>query len=203
MARWDPGTQQRLTKAALELFTEHGYDDVTVTHIAERAGITRRSYFRYFPDKREVLFAGSEQLPPAVREAVLAVDASTPPLAAAFEALTEVGSLLVGSIEHAAERRAVIDASPELQERDRTKFAEVSAAIRSALAQRGTDEETARFVAQIATVTFENAFARWVAAHGRETFAACVHAVTTSLRAAVTEEAEGRPASDPGPRHHR
>ncbi|MER5439877.1 helix-turn-helix domain-containing protein [Streptomyces sp. NPDC002790] len=203
MARWDPGTQERLTKAALELFTERGYDGVTVTHIAERAGITRRSYFRYFPDKREVLFAGSEELPPAVGEAVRAVDASTPPLAAAFEALTAVGSLLVERIENAAERRAVIDASPELQERDRTKLAEISAAVRVALAHRGTDDGTARLVAQIATVTFENAFVRWVDARGEEDFVTCLHAVSTSLRDSITAEAEARPTSDPRPRHHR
>lgn len=71
MSRWDPGTEERLKKAALELCGEHGYDSVTVSQIAERAGITRRSYFRYFPDKREVLFAGSEQLPVAVAAAVL------------------------------------------------------------------------------------------------------------------------------------
>lgn len=78
MARWDPGTEERLTKAALELYREHGYDSVTVTRIAERAGITRRSYFRYFPDKREVLFAGSERLPAAAADAVLAADRSAP-----------------------------------------------------------------------------------------------------------------------------
>ncbi|MEK8169354.1 helix-turn-helix domain-containing protein [Streptomyces sp. M19] len=68
MARWDPGAEERLKRAALELYLEHGYDSVTVTDIAERAGLTRRSYFRYFPDKREVLFAGSERLAPRWRK---------------------------------------------------------------------------------------------------------------------------------------
>ena len=78
MVRWDPGTEERLRRAALELFAEHGYDEVTVTQIAERAGITRRSYFRYFPDKREVLFGGSDQLPVALAEAIRAVDDMIP-----------------------------------------------------------------------------------------------------------------------------
>lgn len=72
MARWDPGTEDRLRAAALDLFAERGYDQVTVTDIAARAGITRRSYFRYFPDKREVLFAHSDELPRAVAEAIRA-----------------------------------------------------------------------------------------------------------------------------------
>ncbi|MDI3423098.1 TetR/AcrR family transcriptional regulator [Streptomyces luteolus] len=185
MARWDSGTQARLAKAALELFMERGYDDVTVTHIAERAGITRRSYFRYFPDKRAVLFAGSEKLPPAVYKAVRAVHRDTPPMAAALEALARVGAQLVVQLRNAAERRAVIDASPELQERDRTKRAEVAASIATALTDRGTPPDTARLVAQTATLTFEHACTRWVEAAGEEDFPSCLQAVTSTLRDAV------------------
>src|SRR4051795_5612038 len=87
MARWDPGAEERLKRAALELYLERGYDNVTVTQIAERAGLTRRSYFRYFPDKREVLFAGSERLPPILEEAVMAADEDAAPLAAVLEAI--------------------------------------------------------------------------------------------------------------------
>lgn len=79
MARGDPGAEGRLKRAALELYLERGYDNVTVTDIAERAGLTRRSYFRYFPDKREVLFAGEERLPPALAEAVLAAGPNATP----------------------------------------------------------------------------------------------------------------------------
>ncbi|MDI3386166.1 helix-turn-helix domain-containing protein [Streptomyces sp. B-S-A8] len=185
MARWDSGTQARLAKAALELFMERGYDDVTVTHIAERAGITRRSYFRYFPDKRAVLFAGSEKLPPAVYKAVRAAHRDTPPMAAALEALARVGAQLVEQSQDAAERRAVIDASPELQERDRTKRAEVAASIATALTDRGTDRDTARLVAQTATIVYENALARWIEAADGENFASCLDAMTTSLREAI------------------
>ncbi|MEU1298149.1 helix-turn-helix domain-containing protein, partial [Streptomyces sp. NPDC005840] len=86
MARWDAGAAERLREAALDLFGEHGYDAVTVTQIAERAGLTRRTFHRHFPDKREILFAGSERLPPAVAEAVLAADPGLPPLRAALSA---------------------------------------------------------------------------------------------------------------------
>lgn len=192
MARWDPGTQERLTKAALELFQEHGYQGVTVTQIAERAGITRRSYFRYFPDKREVLFAGSEQLPVAVADALLDADEGASPLSAALGALSRVGTQLVAHVDQAAERRAVIDGSPELQERERTKLAAVTTAIRDALARRGAQPGRAELVAQIATVAFQGAFSRWIDARGRSDFPSCLRTVTTELRQAMAADAEAR-----------
>ncbi|MDI5963932.1 helix-turn-helix domain-containing protein [Streptomyces sp. SL13] len=182
MARWDPGTEERLTKAALELYREHGYDHVTVTQIAERAGITRRSYFRYFPDKREVLFAGSGQLPVAVAEAVLDADGAASPLSAALDALARVGTRLTAHVDHAAERRAVIDSSQDLQERERTKLATITTAIRDALLRRGVDADTAGLVAQLATVAFQNAFARWVDAQGKGDFPPHLWAVAATLR---------------------
>lgn len=188
MVRWDPGTAERLTQAALELYTEHGYDNVTVTQIAERAGITRRSYFRYFPDKREVLFAGSERLPSAIGDAVLEARPAASPLAVTLEALAQVGTTLVEHIDRTAERRAVIASSPELQERERTKLAAVTSAIQDALLQRGVDDDSAKLVAQIATIASQNAFNRWTDGGGREDFAACLRTVAASLRDTLTAD---------------
>ncbi|WP_419999147.1 TetR/AcrR family transcriptional regulator [Streptomyces boninensis] len=185
MARWDPGTAERLRKAALELFGERGYEQVTVTQIAERAGITRRSFFRYYPDKREVLFAGSEQLPPAVAAAVLAADPDAAPLAAVLDALAPIGSRLVADVDHIAERRAVINASPELQERERTKTAAVGAAIRDALGQRGVADDSAKLVAQLATLIFQNAFERWIKTGGEQDFADSLDEIAASVRESV------------------
>ena len=186
MARWDPGTAERLTKAALELFSEHGYDNVTVTQIAERAGITRRSYFRYFPDKREVLFAGSEQLPPAIRDAVLAADETASPLPMTLNALADVGAHLIEHVAHSAERRAVIGASAELTERERTKLAAVTTAIHEALEQRHVEPGRAKLVAQIATVIFQTAFDHWIDAQGCRDFSTCLHTTAESLRDILT-----------------
>jgi AcrR family transcriptional regulator len=185
VARWDPGTEERLTKAALELYGEHGYDNVTVTQIAERAGITRRSYFRYFPDKREVLFAGSERLPVAVAEAVLAADVTESPLSAVLDAVGRVGAQLVELVEGSGARRAVIASSVELQERERTKLAAVTAAIRDALEKRGVEPQQARLVAQIAVAVFQNAFDQWVDGRGKRDFESCLDAVSASLRDTV------------------
>src|SRR3954452_24207766 len=108
MARWDPGAEERLRKAALELYAEHGYDAVTVNQIAEHAGLTRRSYFRYFPDKREVLFAGSERLPAAVTEAIRSVAPSVAPWPAVLQTAAAIGELLADVAEDTDVRRAVI-----------------------------------------------------------------------------------------------
>ncbi|MGW0203683.1 TetR/AcrR family transcriptional regulator [Nonomuraea sp. NPDC003201] len=195
MARWDPGTEERLIKAALELYAEHGYDNVTVTQIAERAGITRRSYFRYFPDKREVLFAGSERLPTAIQQAVLATAETSSPLSTVLDALADVGAQLAEQVKNVAERRAVIDASAELQERERTKFAAVTAAIRTALEQRGTETGTAHLVAQIALVVFQNAFDQWANANGQTDFVTCLRVATASLRDTVNADSTNRTPS--------
>ncbi|WLQ32053.1 helix-turn-helix domain containing protein [Streptomyces castrisilvae] len=192
MARWDPGTQERLKKAALELFQEHGYEGVTVTQIAERAGITRRSYFRYFPDKREVLFAGSEQLPVAVSDALLDTAEAAAPLAAALDALSRVGSRLVAHVDQAAERRAVIDSSAELRERERTKLATLTMAIRDGLTRRGVPPDRAGLVAQIAVVAFQSAFGQWIDARGQRDFPSCLRTATTALREAMATDAVPR-----------
>ncbi|MGK3200129.1 TetR/AcrR family transcriptional regulator [Amycolatopsis sp. MEPSY49] len=184
MARWDPGTADRLRKAALELFAEHGYDAVTVTQIAERAGITRRSYFRYFADKREVLFAGAEQLPPAVGEAVLAAEEAESPLRTALGALAEVGTQVTRLVDPSPERRAVIASSAELRERERSKGAAITAAIRDALERRGTPPELAKPAAQAAAIILGDAFDRWIDSAGAEEFPAYLNAATSAFHEA-------------------
>jgi AcrR family transcriptional regulator len=186
MARWDPGTEQRLIQAALDLYSQHGYDNVTITQIAERAGITRRSYFRYFPDKREVLFARSEQLPLAMADAVTTLDESLDPLTTALRAISEVGTALTARIVGVIERRAVISASVELQERNRTKLAAVADAVGDALRRRGADPDQSVLIGQLATIVFETAYNRWADEGGRVPFVSCVDAAAETLRAAVS-----------------
>jgi AcrR family transcriptional regulator len=202
MARWDPGAQERLTEAALDLYLERGYDNVTVADIAERAGLTRRSYFRYFSDKREVLFPSAEQLPEIVREAVLAADPAASPLGAVLEALDHVGSVVAEHVDRASavRRRAVIDTSAELQERERTKSAAVAAAIDEALRGRGTDPGTATLVAQVGSVVLGLAFRRWVQAGGAG-FSAGLRAVVDTLSTSLADAAgtTARPASAGSP----
>jgi len=182
MARWDPDARVRLRSAAMALFAEHGYDAVTVTQIAERAGLTRRSFFRYFVDKREVLFDGSERLPPAVTEAIEHVDASTPPVAAAIDAWRLVGVALLREVDGARERRVIITASAELQERERTKLAELADATAEGLRRRGVDDGTARLIGRVAIAAFDTAFERSIDdEHPADVFPACLDEVVAEL----------------------
>ena len=198
MARWDPGTEERLRRAAVELFQQHGYEHVTVTQIAERAGLTRRSFSRYFTDKREVLFAGSERLAPAIAREIGDADMSVAPFASVLEALGKVGNLLTIHVKQAGERRAIIDASPELQERERTKLAGISSAIAQCLEQRDLEASEALMLAEVATVIFKHAFERWVSAAGKRRFDECLQEVNASvagLQAAGTGGRQQKPSS--------
>ena len=164
MPRWEQGAQDRLREAAVALFLEHGYENVTVAQITERAGLTRRTFSRYFADKRDVLFAGSDQLPGALAEAVLDADTKLTPFEALLSALERVGAALATRVApHAAQRQTIIDSSTELQERGRTKFAEVSDALDAALQQRGAAPPTAGLLANVGVAIFRTAFGRWVA----------------------------------------
>ena len=95
VTRWEPDGRGRLALAALDLFGEQGFDDTTVAEIAERAGLTERTFFRHFTDKRDVLFSGSEELRDLFVEAVSAAPASSSPIEAAFMALDQAGALLI------------------------------------------------------------------------------------------------------------
>jgi AcrR family transcriptional regulator len=151
----------------MDLFLERGFEAVTATDIAVRAGLTRRTFFRHFTDKREVLFAGSDQLVDAVGDAVHAVDATRSPIDTVLQALSSVGGALAELSERASDRRTIIAASPELQERERTKMAAVTAALTAALRERGIDDSTAHMLGQVGVAVFATAFGRWVDSAGK------------------------------------
>lgn len=189
MPRWDPQAEERLRDAAVELFLELGYDNVTVTQISERAGLTRRTFSRYFTDKRDVLFAGSDALPPALSKAVLAADANLAPFDALVAGLTEVGSMLSDRVAPLApQRRAIIAASPELQERGRTKFAEVSHALCKALTERGADPGYAALLANVGVAIFQSGFNRWTDEPTTSGLADRIAEAANELRAATAQQ---------------
>jgi AcrR family transcriptional regulator len=161
--RWDPQAEERLRTAAIELFLELGYENVTVAQIADRAGLTRRTFSRYFADKRDVLFAGSERLPELIVEALGQADPRLSPFEALLTALSEVGTVLGERvILHAARRQEVIAQSPELQERGRTKFAAVADALSAALRRRGMEASGATLYADVGVAIFRSGFDRWL-----------------------------------------
>ncbi|APU16422.1 transcriptional regulator, TetR family [Actinoalloteichus fjordicus] len=189
MPRWDPRAEERLGDAALELFVEHGYENVTVEQITERAGLTRRTFSRYFTDKRDVLFAGSEQIPGVLSGAVRRADAALPPFQALLVALVDIGEWFADLVPHAARRRAVIASSPELQERERTKLAAVTDALAEALRERGTPTSRATLLAQVGIAVFRTAFERWTDEPEPADFAARVREAATELAASLAPAA--------------
>lgn len=186
MTRWEPDAEERLRAAAVDLFLERGYDNVTVAQIAERAGLTRRTFSRYFADKRDVLFAGSDQLPQALADAVRRVDPGLAPFEAVMQALADVSDVLGERVAaHASQRRQVIDASPELQERGHAKFAAVADALAAGLRDRGADPSTAQLFADVGVAIFRRGFERWTDAPHDASLASRIREAAQQLRDAA------------------
>jgi AcrR family transcriptional regulator len=162
MSRWKPDAQGRLTSAAIELFDEQGYEATTVAEIAERAGLTKRTFFRYFSDKREVLFSGSHELQRRWLEGVAAAPADATPLAAVAAGLDPVAEMFAERHAFARIRAHIIDANPELQERELIKLQNLAGAVKTALVARGVSANAAILAAQAGVTVFHVAFARWV-----------------------------------------
>lgn len=162
MGRWQPDARGRLEQAALTLYGEHGFDNTTVAEIAARAGLTKRTFFRYFADKREVLFWGAQALEQLFVEEVLAAPASAPPLDAVGAALDAVAPVFEERREFAGRRQQIITANPELQERELIKLASLSRAVAEALRRRGVGDPAATLTAEAGITVFRVAFERWV-----------------------------------------
>ena len=163
MPRWDAQAEERLRTAAIELFLELGYENVTVAQIAARAGLARRTFSRYFADKRDVLFADADRLPEVLADALSQADPMLAPFDALVTALADAGVVIGARVApHALQRREVIARSPELQERGRTKFAAVARALENELTLRGTESTTATLLADVGVALFRTGFNRWV-----------------------------------------
>ena len=164
MARWEPNGTSRLEQAALVLFGERGFDNTTVADIAERAGLTERTFFRHFADKREVLFGGSHMLRELLVREVAAAPASATPIDAVATALEAAGAVLQQRREHARQRQAVIAANTELRERELIKLALLAQTLADALQARGVAASVATLAGEAGIAGFKVAFERWVTA---------------------------------------
>jgi AcrR family transcriptional regulator len=163
MGRWQPDARGRLEKAAMELYVERGFDETTVAEIAARAGLTERTFFRHFADKREVLFAGAATLQELFVGAVLDAPADLSPVDAAIAGVMAGGALIQERPAFARQRYGIIAANAELQERELRKLASLSAALSDALRRRGVPDHAATLAAEVAIAVFRVAFERWAA----------------------------------------
>jgi AcrR family transcriptional regulator len=188
MGRWQPDAADRLQQAAFELYAERGYEQTTVAEIAERAGLTERTFFRHFADKREVLFAGSGELQKLIVDAA----ESAPPSATPMEAIT-VGLAAAGAIfdprrrPYSRQRQSVIDANPELQERELVKLASLAAALADALRRRAVQDPAAGLTAEAGVAVFRVAFEHWLRDGSDQDFAQFVHKGIAELRTVTAD----------------
>jgi AcrR family transcriptional regulator len=162
VVRWQPNARGRLEQAALELYAERGFDQTTVAEIAERAGLTERTFFRHFVDKREVLFWGQTALAEVMAEAVAQAPDSASAMDTVGSALAAIGPTFQGRRNPARQRQSVIAATPSLQERELMKLAALATALTDALRARGVAETTARLAAESGIAVFKIAFERWL-----------------------------------------
>jgi AcrR family transcriptional regulator len=167
MSRWEPNARERLEQAALELFVAQGFAETTVPQIAQRAGLTTRTFFRHFSDKREVLFADEDDIPVMAARMIAEAPASLSTLEVVASGLETVATALFGGdVEHVERRRAVIDADDSLRERELRKLAALTDAISQGFALRGVDALTSTLVAHVTTTVFSVSIERWLAQHG-------------------------------------
>jgi AcrR family transcriptional regulator len=164
MGRWQPNARGRLEKAAMELYAEHGFDQTTVAQIAERAGLTERTFFRHFADKREVLFAGSAQLQDLLVETVAAESASATPIDAVAAGIDAIAAVLQESRGRvfARERQSIVTASAELRERELNKMSSLASALSDTLRKRNVAEPAASLLGELGIAVFKISFERWV-----------------------------------------
>ena len=188
MARWQPNASQRLALAALDLFAERGYENTTVAEIAARAGVTERTFFRHYGDKREVLFFGARMLQDLIVNTIEASPADAAPIDAVRAALEAAGDLLEERRVPARQRQAVIAASAELHERELIKLASLGTAIAGALRARGVQEPVASLTAEAGIAVFKVAFARWVDAANAEGLSPLIRDSLVELRGVTAGE---------------
>ena len=162
MTRWEPNGRGRLELAALALYGERGFENTTVAEIAARAGLTERTFFRHYADKREVLFSGADALQELLVSNVAATPDSMAPIDAVGAALEAAGALLQQRREYARQRQAIIAANTELQERELIKLASLASATADTLRRRGVSDPAASLTAEAGIAVFRIAFERWV-----------------------------------------
>ncbi len=159
--RWEPNARGRLEQAALELYGERGFEQTTVAEIAERAGLTERTFFRHFADKREVLFSGANALQELLVNAVAGALDTGAPIDAVATGLEAAGAVLQERREFARQRQRIIVANTELQERELIKLASLASAVADTLRRSGVTEPAASLTAEAGIAVFKVAFERW------------------------------------------
>jgi AcrR family transcriptional regulator len=176
----------------MDLYSERGFESTTVAEIAERAGLTERTFFRHFADKREVLFWGAGALQEFLVGKVDDAPGSLPPVEAIAAALAASDEAIFEQRrEFARRRQAIIASNAELQERELIKLASLASALTDALRRRGVADPAARLAAEAGIAVFKVAFERWTADTGNRTLAQFIRESMDEMKAVTTEALTG------------
>jgi AcrR family transcriptional regulator len=186
VARWEPNTRERLVRAAVELFAEQGYDATTVSEIADRAGgLSKMTFFRHFPDKREVLFTGQDTMGRLLADAIAAAPGPATPLQAVAAGLDAIAALHTNDRrEFAVRLRAVIVGNTELLERAAFKRFALTEAMTAALEKRGVPDPTAGLAAELGIRAYYRAYEQWSVSPSEQTLTDFTRRSLDELRAA-------------------
>lgn len=191
MSRWEPDARERLEQAAIELFLEQGFARTSVPQITARAGLTTRTFFRHFADKREVLFAGEEEIPELIKQQMAGAPAELGPMAlVAAGLLTMAETMFAGRWEQLRTRRKVVDSDEGLRERELRKLAAMADAITEGFRARGCDELTSVLAARTAVTAFNVGVDRWLRADHEQPLGELVQETLSALRSLTAEPVE-------------
>ena len=183
MVRWEPGARERLQAAALELFATRGFEQTTTAEIAQAVGLTERTFFRHFSDKREVLFIGQDLFLQAFLDGVDAAPSDAAPLEIVASALQSAATFFPDERRpYARTRQSVIDKNPALRERETHKLAGLATTVAEALRGRGVPEPAASLAAESGATVFGIAFAQWIRDGEQQSLAAIMKAVLDELK---------------------
>jgi AcrR family transcriptional regulator len=189
MGRWEPDARGRLAKAAMALYAEQGFEQTTVAEIAARAGLTERTFFRHFADKREVLFYGMEMMRDLLVRAVAGAPDSATAIDAVGAAFEAAGAMLQENPERVRLRDSIVSSNAELRERELIKLAAFASAVAGALRDRGIPEPAASVAAETGVAVFKVAFARWVSEPGQPDLPGIFRELMAELKCALTDRA--------------
>lgn len=184
MGRWEPDAQGRLFDAARDLFVEQGFDTTTVAQIAARAGVTERTFFRHFADKREVLFAG-DLLAGRIRDAVAAAPEGASPIEVVTLAAEDAAEAITDNPTWSRERHRIVAQHADLQERELAKMAMLAQVLTAGLRERGVDPVRAALAAELGSLAFRLAYERWATTPGERPLKVYVRELVDELKAAA------------------
>jgi AcrR family transcriptional regulator len=189
VSRWEPDARGRLERAALDLYAERGFEQTTVAEIAKRAGLTERTFFRHYADKREVLFDDSGALRDVLFNAVTDAPESATPFDATAAGLVAIAARLQDRRDYAGQRHAIINSNTELRARELTKQAALATGLADALRRRGVPDGTASLTAEACVAVFRVAFERWITEGGQQDLPRIVRESIAELRSVTGHQA--------------